>query len=95
MASTGKTNKITPIQRGQLRSIFDLFAVDSKLSEQNLPKIFNQVGYVPTAKQMQSFSTLFAKKPLISFDDFLSIFRLRPEECKNTKVEIMNAFRVI
>ena len=52
------------------------------------------VGFQPNEKQTQEFDELFAKKPLLGFNDFLSIFSLKSNTQFN-EIDVKNSFRLL
>ena len=69
--------RISPTDKKYFREIFQLHCKDDKLNREGLFDIFTMVGFEPNEKQIKEFDEIFAKKPLLGFNDFLGIFSLK------------------
>lgn len=104
MVNRGSKTRIHEMDRKYFREIFALNSIDDegntegpnrdKLNYEGLNKIFEMVGFEPNDKQKQEFEELFAKKPLLNFNDFLSIFSLKSNSQFN-EVDVKNSFRLL
>ena len=94
--SKGGSNKITTMEQGYFREIFDLHASknDGKLTYELLQELFEMVAFKPNEKQNEEFKEMFEKKEEINFKDFLSIFSLKSNNQYN-EVDVKNAFRLL
>ena len=94
--SKGGSNKISTMEQGYFREIFDLHASknDGKLNYELLLELFEMVAFKPNEKQSEEFKQMFAEKENISFKEFLSIFSLKSNNQYN-EVDVKNAFRLL
>ncbi len=79
------------------REIFTLNATGEgkdKINFQGLEEIFKMVGFTPNDKQKVEFEELFAKKPTLNFNEFLSIFSLKNNSQFN-EIDVKNSFRLL
>lgn len=100
----GSKTRISDMDKKYFREIFNLNAIDDqgnqtgenrdKLNHEGLKKIFEMVGFQPNEKQSAEFEELFAKKPLLTFNDFLNIFNLKSSKEFN-EVDVKNSFRLL
>ena len=104
VANRGSKTRISDMDKKYFREIFNLNAIDdngnttgperNKLNYEGLMKIFEMVGFEPNEKQKLEFDELFAKKPLLIFSDFLSIFSLKTNPQFN-EIDVKNSFRLL
>ena len=97
MANKGGSNKISTMEQGYFREIFDLHASknpNGKLTYELLQELFEMVAFKPNEKQNEEFKEMFAQKSEISFKEFLSIFSLKSNNQYN-EVDVKNAFRLL
>ena len=94
--SKGSSNKISTMEQGYFREIFELHACrnDGKLNYELLQELFEMVAFKPNEKQQEEFKEMFAHKADISFKEFLSIFSLKSNHQYNA-VDVKNAFRLL
>ena len=94
--SKGGSNKISTMEQGYFREIFDLHASknDGKLNYELLLELFEMVAFKPNEKQSEEFKQMFSEKENISFKEFLSIFSLKSNNQYN-EVDVKNAFRLL
>ena len=100
----GSKTRISDMDKKYFREIFYLNSIDDegntvgpnrdKLNLEGLNKIFEMVGFEPNDKQKQEFEDLFAKKPLLNFNDFLNIFTLKSNSQFN-ETDVKNSFRLL
>ena len=89
--------RISDMDKKYFREIFTLNATGEgkdKINLQGLEEIFKMVGFTPNEKQRVEFEELFAKKPTLNFNEFLSIFSLKNNSQFN-EVDVKNAFRLL
>ena len=92
---TAKSNKLTPKQQEELRSMFDCYAKDKKsMTKEELYQMFSDIGFTPTTSQKEKYEKLFAVRPEISCSEFMSIFKIKSDDLPYSKTEILNAFKV-
>ena len=86
--SLSKKNKET------IKQVFDMYAVNEKIDQLGLDKIFEMIGYKVSADQLADIKKmLFDKKANIDFNKFLELFKLQLNDL--TKDDIKCAFKVL
>ena len=77
--SKGGSNKISTMEQGYFREIFELHASknNGKLTYELLQELFEMVAFKPNEKQNEEFKEMFAIKHEITFKEFLGIFSLK------------------
>ena len=95
MASRTTKTRISETDKRYFREIFDLNAnSDKKIDQKGLDEIFKMVGFTPNDKQKAEFDELFAKKPMLSFPEFMTIFSLKSNSQFN-ETDVLNSFRLL
>lgn len=89
-----KSNKLTIKQVEELRAMFTCYSTDDMMTQEQLNTMFANIGFVPTASQKEKHAKLFAIRDKISCTEFMSIFKIKPEDIPFSKTEVLNAFKV-
>ena len=90
-----KSNKLTHKQIEELKAMFTCYSKDDMMTHEQLNTMFANINFVPTQSQKEKYDKLFAIRDKISCNEFMTIFKIKPDDIPYSKSEILNAFKVI
>ncbi|CAG9325050.1 unnamed protein product [Blepharisma stoltei] len=82
--------------RAHYRDIFNLFAVQGKITRDKLEEMFQRVRLNPSPEEMEKYIQLvFENRNYATFDDFLKLFKMRCVSHEYTSEEIFKGFLLL